>query len=152
MPAKKNQKTPDDFWREYEEQTGEKVLARGLGRYISGWEEFDSKEWTSLWGLIIATSGGFRFHHFPQTSWLTSLSNLGNNDAPKEKTFFIPKEKIISTKLIEETTWWKKIFWPAPPQLLIDYRDGTENTKQLLLEVEFKHENLAEMLCYNTDR
>jgi hypothetical protein len=147
MPAKRNNKGVEDFWREYEEQTGEKVLARGLGRYISGWEEFDSKEWTSIWGLIIATSGGFRFHHFPQTNWLSALSNLGNDDAPKEKTFFIPKEKIISAKLINETTWWKKIFRSAPPQLLIDYRDGTENTKQALLEVEFKHENLAESLC-----
>jgi hypothetical protein len=147
MFTKKNQKTPDDFWREYEEQTGEKILARGLGRYVSGWEEFDSKEWTSIWGLIIATSGGFRFHHFPQTSWLTALSNSGNNDAPKEKAFFIPKEKIISAKLIEETTWWRKIFWSTPPQLLINYMDGTENAKQVLLEVEFKHENLAESLC-----
>jgi len=147
MPPKKNQKTPDDFWREYEEQTGEKVLARSLGRYVSGWEEFDSKGWNSIWGLIIATSGGFRFHHFHQTSWLTALSNFGNDDAPKEKTFFIPKEQIVSAKLIKEKGWWKKIFWSTPPQLLIDYRDGTENTKQVLLEVEFKHENLAESLC-----
>ena len=146
MPVKKNQKDAEKFWREYEEETGEKVLARSLGRYMSGWEEFDSKEWTSIWGLIIATSGGFRFHHFPQTSWLTALSNFGNNDAPKEKTFFIPKEKIISAKIIEETKWWKKIFGSAPPQLLIDYKDVTENTKQVLLEVEFRHENLAESL------
>ena len=152
MLVKRNQKDAEDFWREYEEQTREKVLARSLGRYISGWEEFDSKEWTSLWGLIIATSGGFRFHHFPQTSWLTALSNSGNNNAQKEKTFFIPKEKIISAKIIEETTWWKKIFWSAPPQLLIDYRDGAENTKQVLLEVEFKHENLAESLCPELER
>jgi len=143
MLAKKNQKDVEEFWRKYEEQTGEKVLARGLGRYMSGWEEFDSKGWTSIWGLIITTSGGFRFHHFPQTSWLSVLSNSGNNNAPKEKTFFIPKVNIISAKIIEETTWWRKIFWSAPPQLLIDYRDGTENTKQLSLEVEFKHENLA---------
>jgi len=147
MLVKRNQKDAEDFWREYEEQTGEKVLARSLGRYVSGWEEFDSQGWNSIWGLIIATSGGFRFHHFPQSNWLNALSNLGNSNAPKEKTFFIPKEKIISAKLIEETTWWKKIFGSAPPQLLIDYRDGTENTKQVLLEVEFKHENLAESLC-----
>ena len=147
MFAKKDQKTPDDFWREYEEQTGEKVLARGLGRYVSGWEEFDNQGWNSVWGLIISTSGGFRFHHFPQTSWLQAMVNLGNNDAPKEKTFFIPKENIISAKLIEETSWWKKIFRSFPPQLLIDYRDGTENTKQVLLEVEFKYENIAGSLC-----
>jgi len=146
MSLKKNQKTPDDFWREYEEQIGEKVLARSLGQYVSGWEEFDSQGWNSIWGLIIATSGGFRFHHFPQTNWLNALSNLGNNNPPKEKTFFIPKEKIISAKIIEETKWWKKIFGSAPPQLLIDYKDVTENTKQVLLEVEFRHENLAESL------
>jgi hypothetical protein len=141
------QKMPEDFWREYEEQTGEKVLARALGRYMSGWEEFDSKGWNSIWGLIISTSGGFRFHHFPQTNWLTALANFSNDNAPKEKTFFIPKEQIISAKLIEEKGWWKKIFRSAAPQLLINYRDGTENNKQALLEVEFKHENLAETLC-----
>jgi hypothetical protein len=96
------QKTPDDFWRKYEEQTGEKVLARALGRYISGWEEFDSRGWNSIWGLIISTSGGFRFHHFPQTNWLAALANFSNDDAPKEKTFFIPREQIICAKLIEE--------------------------------------------------
>jgi hypothetical protein len=147
MSLKKNQKTPEDFWREYEEQTGEKVLARALGRYMSGWEEFDSQGWNSIWGLIIATSGGFRFHHFPQTNWLTAMANLANYDAPKEKTFFIPKERIISAKLIEGKGWWKKIFISAAPRLLIDYRDGTESIKQASLEIEFKHENLAETLC-----
>ena len=147
MLLKKEQKNPEDFWQEYEAQTGEKVLVRGLGRYISGWEEFDNKGWTSIWGLIIATSGGFRFHHFPQVNWLQALASFGNYNAPKEKTFFIPKENIISAKLLEETSWWKKIFRSVPPQLLIGYRDGTENTKLLLLEVEFKHENIAETLC-----
>jgi hypothetical protein len=147
MLSGKKQNSPEDFWREYEEQTGEKVLARGLGRYMSGWEEFDSQEWNSIWGLIIATSGGFRFHHFPQTSWLDALANFTNSSAPKEKTFFIPKEQIVSAKLIEETSWWKKIFRSSAPQLLINYRDGTENTKQVLLEVEFKPENLAQALC-----
>jgi hypothetical protein len=146
MLFKENQKSAEDFWLEYEGQIGEKVLARGLGRYVSGWEEFDSKGWTSIWGLIIATSGGFRFHHFPQTSWLQALTNFGNNENQKGKTFFIPKENIISSKLIEETKWWKKIFISAPPQLLIDYKDGTENTKQVLLEAEFKHGNLAQAL------
>jgi len=146
MPFKQNPKTPEDFWREYEEQTGEKVLARALGRYMSGWEEFDSQGWNSIWGLIISTSGGFRFHHFPQTNWLAALANFSNYDAPKEKTFFIPKEQIISAKLIEEKGWWKKIFRSAAPQLLINYRDETENIKLALLEVEFKHENIAETL------
>jgi hypothetical protein len=152
MLSGKTEKTPDDFWREYEEKTGEKVLARGLGRYVSGWEEFDGQNWNSIWGLIIATSGGFRFHHFPQISWFEALARFSSLDTPKEKTFFISKEKIVSAKLIEETGWWKKIFRPVPPQLLIDYRDETENIKQVLLEVEFKHENLAEALNSGNER
>jgi hypothetical protein len=152
MLFRRTEKNPEDFWLEYEKQTGEKVLARSLGRYISGWEEFDSQRWNSIWGLIIATSGGFRFHHFSQTNWLQALASFGNYNAPKEKTFFIPKNNIISAKIIEETGWWKKIFKSTPPQLLIDYRDGTENTKQVLLEVEFKHEDLAETLCPDHER
>ena len=132
---RKTEKSADDFWREYEEKTGEKVLAHGLGRYVSGWEEFDSSRWTSIWGLIIATSGGFRFHHFPQRSWVDSLIGGGGREEPKEKTIFIPKEKIISARLVVETRWWKKLFAPGPPQLFIDYHDG-DNTRCLLVEVE----------------
>jgi len=132
---RKTEKSADEFWREYEEKTGEKVLAHGLGRYVSGWEEFDSNRWTSLWGLVIATSGGFRFHHFPQRSWVDSLFGGAGREEPKEKTIFIPKEKIISSRLVVETKWWKKLFVSSPPQLFIDYHDG-DNTRRLLVEVE----------------
>jgi hypothetical protein len=67
MAKKRND--PEKFWREYEEKTGEKVLARTLGQYVSGWDEFGDLSAGPLWGLIIATSGGFRFHHFPQANW-----------------------------------------------------------------------------------
>ena len=141
---KEKTQNPDDFWREFEEKTGEKVLARSLGQYISGWEEFDSRRWTALWGLIISTSGGFRFHHFPQQSWLETLSR--NHEAPKEKTIFIPQEKIISAQLLVESRWWKKIFSASPPQLLIRYRDETGGEKQLLLEADRIQGNLIESL------
>ena len=133
--SRKAEKSAEDFWREYEEKSGEKVLARGLGRYVSGWEEFDDNRLTSIWGLVIATSGGFRFHHFPQRSWLDSLIVSGGREEAKEKTIFIPKEKIISAALSTETKWWKKLFAPSPPRLAIDYHDG-ENTHRLLVEVE----------------
>jgi len=144
MLGKKNEKSPDDFWREYEEKTGEKVLARSLGQYVSGWEEFGCS--TQLWGLIIATSGGFRFHHFPQQSWIDALTRSVGRDEPKEKTIFIPKEKIISAKLIIETKWWKKIFSSMPP-LVIQYRDEAGNEQRLLLNADYKSNELAETLC-----
>jgi len=153
MPPRKTQKSPDDFWREYEEKTGENVLARGLGQYLSGWEEFDSHEWTAIWGLLIATSGGFRFHHFPQQNWLTVLAGFAGQEASKEKTIFIPKEKIVSTQLFRETSWWKKILKSALPQLIITYLDEGENKRRLLLEADSNSTDIAEKLntlsCFN---
>ena len=138
---KEKTQNPDDFWREYEEKTGEKVLARSLGQFISGWEEFEGA--TGLWGLLIATTGGFHFHHFPQQSWLMALSQ---REAPKEKTMFIPKEKIISAQLIVETNLWKKILKASVPRLLINYRDEAGGEKQLWLEANQIQGDLAESL------
>jgi hypothetical protein len=129
-------KSADDFWREYEEKTGEKILARCLGKYTSGWEEFNKQK--DIWGLIIFTSGGFRFHHFPQTSWIESIFRGTGSEAPKEKTIFIPNEMIIKQRFIRETNWWKKIFSSYMPQLIIIYKDGDGNERQLLLEADTK--------------
>ena len=146
MFKRRPEKSPDEFWQEYEEKTSEKVMARGLGRYISGWEEFDSRNWSDIWGLIIAGSKSFRFHHFPQQSWLSFFSPGGSSGVPKEKTFSIPYQEINSVKLLEETKWWIKIFKSDSPRLIINYRDETGSDKQLLLEAGFGSGELAEKL------
>jgi len=144
MFRRKSEKNPDEFWQEYEESINEKVLARGLGRYISGWEEFDSSNWGGIWGLIIAGSKSFRFHHFPQQSWLRAFSPDAGGQ--KEKTFFILYRDISLVKLTEEKKWWLKILRPDSPRLIINYRDGTGNSKQLLMEAGFGSEELAKKL------
>jgi len=147
MFFKKSEKSPDTFWREYEEKTGEKVLARGLGKYVCGWDEFDNKRWNGLWGLIINTSGGFRFHHFPQNSFFDALTQLAVNEkeSTKEKTIFLPQEKIISQEFIKEEKWWKRLFFRSTPQLIINYRDETPDesggkNKKLVFEAEYTGE------------
>jgi len=143
----KKRKNPNDFWRDYEEKTGEKVLARSLGQYISGWDEFGDLSANPLWGLIIATSGGFRFHHFPQANWLTLLARFGSdNEPPKERTIFIPGEKIITVELFKETKWYRKFFFHDIPRLFICYRDEAGNEKELLLNADYKTDGLAEAL------
>jgi len=136
---------PDDFWREYEEKTGEKIIARGLGQYVSGWDEFGDSGRTPLWGLIIATSGGFRFHHFPQNNWLSALFGSGG-EAQKEKTIFIPREKIITASLHKETKWYKKLLSPGVPRLIIRYLSETGAEKDLLFYAEYKSENIVEAI------
>ncbi|MDR0323981.1 MAG: hypothetical protein LBI12_06020 [Treponema sp.] len=138
MFEKKEQKSSDDFWREYEEKTGEEILKRGLGKYVSGWDEFDKKKLSGIWGLVITTSGGFRFHHFPQNHWLDSLTRFGSKGPAKEKTIFIPNEKIISNEVIKEKKWWRKIFISSIPHLVIRYIDEAGNEKQILFEAEYK--------------
>jgi hypothetical protein len=141
-------KSPEVFWQEFEENTGEKVMARGLGRYVSGWNEFDSEGTTNIWGLIIATSGGFRFYHFPQANWLTALTRFGSSgDTPKEKTIFIPSDDILSAVLHKETKWYKKIFSSAAPRLLIRYRSQNGSEKELTFNADYKPDAIAEALC-----
>jgi len=142
---KKKEKSSEEFWKEYEEESGEKILLHSLGRYISGWEEFDQRSWNNIWGLIIAGSKSFRFHHFSQQSWFDVFSTGGSRGS-KEKTFSIPHEKISSVKLIQETKWWVKFFRSSSPRILINYLDESGNERQLILEADFKPRELAEKL------
>jgi hypothetical protein len=114
---RKPEKSPEQFWDEYGARYGETVLSYGLGRYVSGWDEFSEP----LWGLLIATSGGFRFHHFPHQSWLQALVRPGSADTPEEKTLFIPRQDIAGVELLREENWLKKLIFSRPPLLRIRY-------------------------------
>jgi hypothetical protein len=141
---RKDDQSTDTFWQEYEEKIGEKVQARSLGKYLSGWEEFDSNNWTNLWGLIIASESGLRFHHFPQQHWLDTFSR--NRETQKEKIFLLPREKIVSVQLIKEPNWFLRLFKSPAPQLIVIYRDDEGEEKKLLLEADLIHGDLIESL------
>jgi hypothetical protein len=134
MLWKNNDENPADFWREYGEKHGEKVLAYAMGQYLSGWAEYN----TSFWGLLIATDGGFRVHHFPQENWLMVLSrkSTGSGKTPEEKTIFIPKDRLLSAELWMEKVWWKKIFLPSWPRLIIRYQDSGGAEAELVASTE----------------
>jgi hypothetical protein len=129
--GQKKETDPAHFWQEYEGKCGEKVLAYTLGQYLSGWDEFN----TPLWGLLIATSGGFRFHHFPHEGWIQALSRISSGgEAPREKTIFIPADRLTSVELKVEKSLWKKILLPRSPLLVVRYGD----TGELVMETDRK--------------
>jgi len=115
---------PAVFWRDYEAKIGEKILRYDFGHYRSGWDEFTS----DLWGLVIISEGGFRFHHFPHESWFGSLTRGGGEVTQTEKTLHIPKSSFVSIELKQEKSLLRRIFTPIMPQMLLNYRkvDGTD--------------------------
>jgi hypothetical protein len=124
-----------EFWKEYEEAHGETVQAFCLGLYLRGCAHIDY----SLWGLLIATDTGFRFHHFPQESWISALSRLtagGGGKGPKEKTIFIPREKIISVEYRIEQNWFKRIFTASQPLFVLRYYDEAGTKYELAAETD----------------
>ncbi|MDR2767934.1 MAG: hypothetical protein LBB82_06370 [Treponema sp.] len=143
MFGRKQETNPDKFWTEYEAKIGEKVLARSLGRYVGGWKEYEEP----LWGLLIATSGGFRFHHFPHEGWLMALSRItSGGDPPQEKTVFIPRERLASVELKIEKRWWKKIFAPVTPTLIVRYFDLDGAERELFAETELNAKEVLRSL------
>jgi hypothetical protein len=124
-----------EFWKGFEEVHGEKVLAFSLGLYLKGCKDIEN----SMWGLLIATDGGFRFHHFAQESWISALSRLtagGGGKGPKEVSIFIPKEKIISSEYRVETNWFKRIFMNSQPLFILRYYDDAGKEYELAAETD----------------
>jgi hypothetical protein len=142
MASKKNQ-SPEEFWREYEKQIDEKVLAFSLGQYISGWEG----ENNTLWGLVIATSGGFRFHHFPNENWLFAAVRMTRGgEGPQEVAISIPKDKIAAVEIKEEKSFFKRLFFSRPPRLIIHYTNENGEEAEFIVEGSEKTREIAEKL------
>jgi hypothetical protein len=150
-------RSPEQFWEDYAARHGEKILANGLGRYLAGWAEFDGGtpdevsstppvfSWSRransrpLWGLLIVTSGGFRFHHFPQDGWLQALSRVSSGEAaPQEKTAFIPRDRLISVEYLTEKSWWKRFLYSSQPRVVIHYRSDGGGEAEFLAEADLK--------------
>jgi hypothetical protein len=131
--ARKKETDPREFWRKYEAGLGEKVLSFSLGQYLSGWAEHDPP----LWGLLIATDRGFRFHHFPHEGWLETISRFSTGgEPPREKTIFIPRERIIHAELRRERSLLKRILFASRPRLVIRYRDDRGAEGEFIAEAD----------------
>jgi hypothetical protein len=123
-----------EFWTEFESTHEENVLAFSLGLYLRGCAAIEN----SMWGLLIATDSGFRFHHFAQEGWISALSRLtaGGGKAPKEVSVFIPQEKIISVEYRIETNWLKRIFTASQPLFVLRYYDEAGTKRELAAETD----------------
>lgn len=149
----KTSRGPEEFWADYEAKYGEKVLGRTLGRYLSGWQDFAEVPRAGLWGLVVATSGGFRFLHLPGEGWMTALTRIvSGGEPPRERELFIPNDSIVTACLRRETSWWKRLLFARPPVLVIFYRDASGIQQELCFETIQKGDEVAENLKKGEDR
>lgn len=141
--AGKKSTTSEEFWKQYGAALGEDILSYALGQYLSGWAEYDPP----LWGLLIATDRGFRFHHFPHEGWIQALSRLGSGDeGPKEKTIFIPRERILSVELRREKSLLKRILFNSRPCFVLRYADSAGAEAEFIAEADTKASLIVEKL------
>lgn len=66
----------EEFWNRLEQDLGRPILAKALGRYISG-----RGEPGPLWGLLYLTDTTLYFRHFAQTNWFTALTAADDPEA-----------------------------------------------------------------------
>jgi hypothetical protein len=146
---RKKQQGPEEFWKEYEQKIGQKVLAYSLGQYLGGWDEYKSP----MWGLVIAAEGSFIFHHFPHEGWLQALSRTATGgDGPRERVIVIPKDKLVDARVEKQTGWLRRLLLYKPPRLVVRYLkpDGSEGT--LVTETDTRAEDVARALKGMTRR
>jgi hypothetical protein len=131
---------PAEFWKDYETQLGEKVLGYCLGRYLRGWDSYPDP----LWGLNIVTSAAYRFHHFPQESWIGALARVtSGGKAPEEKIIVIPRDKILCAAFKREQKLWRRILFNVQPRLCLSYRREDGAHAELVVESDAGAEKLV---------
>ncbi|MDR0512347.1 MAG: hypothetical protein LBG93_04510 [Treponema sp.] len=138
----KSDDSVDLFWEDFEDETGETVLAKSSGKYLSGWDEYPEP----LWGLIIATSGGFHFQHFPNDGGIFGMFRPSSSGkAPKKKTFLIKRETIIAVEVVQEKRLWKRLLFSSFPHIIIRFENNGEE-KKVIIEVDRNADSVADAL------
>jgi hypothetical protein len=143
LRKKENAKSVDDFWKDYEEKLGVKILAYSLAQYLGGHDEYPHP----MWGLVIVSENGFIFHHFPHEGWLQAITRVTTGgEGPKEKIIIIPKEKLKSARLDAPKGFFKRFFKYTPPRLYVEYETEGGETAMLAAETDIRAEETARAL------
>ena len=125
-----NQNT-EKFWKEKEQEIGEKIIGKDMSEYISGYQEVKEK----TWGLLYYTESSFYFQTFPKKSWLTSLLGSGQGEYSGETTIFrILWKDMKEVCLPTERKTFFTIFSPPDCRVLIKhYENSKEKTLVLMM-------------------
>jgi len=95
------------FWENFEQETGEKVLAKTMS------QRFASPKDRGDWGLLVLSPSGLRFRKTPGENWFASLFRASSPSVPgkSEQDLVIPFSSIVSIS--------------TPPKKFLDFLFGS---------------------------
>lgn len=127
----KNDTSAEEFWRSREEELGEKVLGKTLGRVIG------EKNSIPIWGLFYTTAKALYFQTFESQNWLSMIFSGGKSSSrTKNETIEIPAKDIQVFAVHPQKRGWLR-FMHQPPQIEVAWTNPvTGNKEEMLFEME----------------
>ncbi len=127
----KENTSAEDFWRSKEEELGEPVLGKTLGR-ITG-----EKNSVPIWGLFYTTAKAVYFQTFESQNWLSMIFSGGKAGSRTKNETLEIMEKDIRVFAVRSQKGGLLRFMRQPPQIeLIWTNPITGNTSEMLFDME----------------
>lgn len=134
-----------EFWKNTEEEIGEKVLDKALARCISGCNEKNPT--LEVWGLIYYTETTIFFKHFTQSNWLLNIIRMNKKKGgDKEFLLRIPRDAVTELVFVDFQNLWQRMFSKDLPHLYLKYNDAVRGEVELRLMVEKRKEEISDFL------
>ncbi len=130
-----------EFWENQEKEIGEKIDLYTLAEYKEGNLDIAAPKV----GLLYLTSEALYFHTFPKSNWMSNLLvNLKKSKENKENIICrIPFTDIRKIE-VKKLSWYMKILSTQLPQLSISYASGPDETKNILIALHSKSDQVIE--------
>ncbi|MDP2790790.1 MAG: hypothetical protein Q8O15_03425 [Rectinemataceae bacterium] len=102
--------TAEQFWKDFEIKTGEKLVVASMGQF------FEPGEKVGKWGLVFLTDVALHYKHMPSNNSFLSLFSMNKSPEPtgKEIELVYPLESILSADTPKRT--WKDRLFGTPFQ------------------------------------
>ena len=121
----------EEFWRNREEELGEKVLGKTLGRVIV------ENDPVPLWGLFYTTSKAIYFQTFRSENWLSLLFSGGKgSNRTKDETIEIPEKSITNLSLRPRKGGFLRLMRQPPLVELTWTNPITGDNQEMIFEME----------------
>lgn len=134
------------FWRDTEQRLGEKVHLYSLGQYLGGYGEVRP----GCWGLFFISDSALHFQTFPNENWFGAIfrgvTRNRRQATESEMEFSLPQASISEVRLLSAPSWWKRLFSPQPPTVVVRYIDENGQEADLRFAMDMKVKEFIALL------